>query len=502
MSVFTPLPLGRRIPPTVHAVSCSLPTLRELRGYEEKDPAILRQMTSGYPRFVVHPLLQQLAQFLAGAQGLQGHTLWLASSARMADRLAAHLGAAHVMRITDGPVHGVAHPDSPELAMRAKSFLQHTGGFLSSRAAEDRLVAHGVLSSATPEPLFQGAAAAEIRRYLAPAFPGVPAEQLRFANAGMNAIDTAFRAVSELQASRGRTLWIQLGWVYLDTIALLKKFTASPTDYIAIPDVFDRSAIARVFADKAERIAGVIAEVPTNPLIQTPDVAAIARLAHQTGARVILDPSISSPFSVDVLPHADVVVTSLTKYAANEGDLVAGLVVVNPAGADAELLSRAVAARIEPLYARDLARLAAQVSQAPAVLAQIQASVPKVVNFLSHHPAVKDVFWAEHAASRDNYQKVARAPGACGSMITFTLRGSLAAMEEFYDRVRVAKGPSFGIKTTLLCPFMYLAHYELATMPEGRQELARYGIDPELLRLSVGCEPVDDIIAALAEALG
>jgi cystathionine gamma-synthase len=63
------------------------------------------------------------------------------------------------------------------------------------------------------------------------------------------------------------------------------------------------------------------------------------------------------------------------------------------------------------------------------------------------------------------------------------------------------KGPSFGIKTSLLCPFMFLAHYDLVTTADGRAELARYGIDPHLLRLSVGCEPTDDLIATLGEAL-
>lgn len=498
MSVFSPLPLGQRIPSSAHAVSCSLPTMRDIRGYEEKHPETLRHMTSGYPRFVVHPFTQQLARHLLRQNDLAGHSLWLTSSARMAGRLAAHLGAAHVVRIEDGGVHGVAHPESPELASRAKSFLQHTGGFLSSRAAEDRLVFHGQLPAAADEVLFEGDAQAEVRRRLARIFPGVPADDLRLANCGMNAIDTAFHAVAELQAARGRTLWLQLGWLYLDTIALLKKFTASSADYIAITDLFDRAAIERIFAEKGDRIAGLIAEIPTNPLVQTPDVAALAALAHQHGAAVILDPSISSPFSVDVLPHADIVVTSLTKYAANEGDLVAGLVVVNPASALATPLRRSVAAKVEPLYTRDLARLAAELPAAEAVLARVQASVPRVVEFLSHHPAVQDVFWAGHPASRENYQRVARSAGAVGSMITFTLRGPI---ESFYDRVRLPKGPSFGIKTTLLCPFMFLAHYDLVTTPAGRAELAAYGIDPSLLRLSVGCEPVDDIIATLGEAL-
>ncbi len=84
-------------------------------------------------------------------------------------------------------------------------------------------------------------------------------------------------------------------------------------------------------------------------------------------------------------------------------------------------------------------------------------------------------------------------------MISFVVRGPL---EAFYDRLRLAKGPSFGMKTTLICPFMYLAHYDLVSTPEGRRELKAGGIDPDLLRLCVGVEPVEQIIAALDAALG
>jgi cystathionine gamma-synthase len=58
------------------------------------------------------------------------------------------------------------------------------------------------------------------------------------------------------------------------------------------------------------------------------------------------------------------------------------------------------------------------------------------------------------------------------------------------------------MKTTLICPFLYLAHYDLVTTEAGRAELAASGIDPDLLRLCVGTEPAEDIIAVLAEALG
>ena len=86
-------------------------------------------------------------------------------------------------------------------------------------------------------------------------------------------------------------------------------------------------------------------------------------------------------------------------------------------------------------------------------------------------------------------------------MVTFTLREA-GALARVYDRLRLPKGPSFGMKTTLVCPFMYLAHYDLVTTEAGRARLVADGLDPDLLRLCVGTEPVDEIIGALAEALG
>jgi cystathionine gamma-synthase len=63
------------------------------------------------------------------------------------------------------------------------------------------------------------------------------------------------------------------------------------------------------------------------------------------------------------------------------------------------------------------------------------------------------------------------------------------------------KGPSFGTEFTLVCPFMYLAHYELVTTDEGRNFLRSIGIDPDLIRISVGTEPIADIIEVFEEAL-
>jgi cystathionine gamma-synthase len=472
-----------------------------VRGYEEKDPAVTASLQSGYPRFVVHPFARRLTQELARKNALEARTLWLASSKRMAGRLQAHLqsaGAAGAALFAGDGVFGVSHPESKETALLAKLFLQNIGGFISSREAEDRLAAMGAGPLPGPEETFHGDAGAEVLRFLLPMFGGATDKDLFLANSGMNAVHAAFRAVNDLQSSKGRTGWVQLGWLYLDTIAILKKFTASREDYLHVPDVMDLAALEKLFDERGERIAGLVVEVPTNPLVQTPDVASLAALCRRHSVKLVLDPSLASVFSVDCLAHADLVVTSLTKYTGNEGDVIAGLVAVNPAGKDADFLRRRVGIIVEPPYTRDLARLAAQVRNTREVLTRIEESTPKVAAFLASHPAVRTTHWALEPASRGNYLKIARAPGATGGMISFTLRGKL---DTFYDRLRLPKGPSFGMRTTLICPFMYLAHYDLVTTPEGRAELNANGLDPDLLRLCVGTEPADEIIAALGEAL-
>ena len=505
MSAFPPLPLGRRIPDRLHAVSVSLPTMRDMIGYEEKDPAVVQHIASGYPRFVLHPCLRQLTDHLARRHGLAGRTLWLTASARSATRLAAHLAGVpagrgtQILPFANHGLHGVTHPESSDLCGEAKMFLQHTGMFLGSREAEDALVRLGVLPAAAAESLFAGDATAEIKRVLHGALPATGDADLFPACSGMNAIYAAFRAVSELQVARGRTIWVQLGWLYRDTIALLKRFTPEPArDYVYLPDVTDLAALERLFAEKGHQIAGVFAETPTNPLIQTPDVPALAALARRHGASLVLDPSIASLFCVDVLSHADLVVNSLTKFAASEGDILAGLVAVNPAGPDAEALRPRVARNLEPMYSRDLARLAVEIGGYEHFMAQLNAAMPRIVAWLESHPKVKRVYWPLSPDSRENYLKIARSGATVGGMLSFTLNTPLAP---FYDAVRLPKGPSFGMKNSLISPFIYIAHYDLVKTAAGRAELAASGIDPELLRLSIGSELVEEIIAALAEAL-
>ena len=521
MSALVHRPLGQRIPDRLHAVSCSLPTMRDVVGYEEKDPAVTSHMTSGYPRFVVHPLLKRVAALLQRTDpSLAGRELWLCAGPAAARALQAHLGGVGQPVALTPELTALALPGGADadLSTRARRYLQHTGAFAASRAAEDWLVAAGELAAADAEAEFAGSgdadpgsdeadeeAAAHVRDTVASWFGhGLAADDVRLAASGMSATYAAFQAVNAVQAPRGRTRWIQLGWLYLDTIAILQKLTAAPAeDYLHHADVFDLAGLEQLFAAHAGKIAGVFAEVPTNPLVQTPALPALAALCRAHGVALVVDPTIASPLNIDVLPHADVVANSLTKYAASEGDVILGSVAVNPASPLAAALrpELATAAALAAVYPRDVARLAAQIDAAPALVERINATAPRVVEFLRAHPKVAEVRWSGHPESAANYAELARTPASVGSMISFVLRDGVP-VASFYDRLRIAKGPSFGLSTSLICPFMFLAHYDLVTTPEGRARLEKNGINPNLLRLSVGAEPADELVAALAEALG
>jgi len=471
--------------------------MEDVIGYETRDPAILNHVCSGYPRFVVHDLIRQLAALWSRRLDLGSNVVWLTASRRAAEELAVYLNPVTSRILEHEGIWGLAHSENPEVAQRARQFLQHTGGFLSSRQAEDQLVKAGLLDP-EPEDSIPNDAHRIIRDTFGSDLDYAQPDSIILTNSGMNAIYRAFQAASDYQRTRGRTIWIQLGWLYLDTMAVIEKLGNGPGNRRVITSVEDLETLRSVVTECGAQLAGLVTEAPSNPLIQTPDLEIVADIVRSAGGLVIIDPSVASAYNVDVFPHADLVVTSLTKYAAWEGDVIAGAILVGDDCPQADQFRADLARNTDPLYNRDAARLAFQIGRAPEITREIDRQAREVAAFLENQPGVERVYWAEAEDQLANFRKLLRPGGGPGALLTIDLAGPL---ESFYDRVTLPKGPSFGITTSLLCPFLYLAHYDLVSTDQGRDHLKSNNLNPELVRLSIGTEPIDAILASLDEAL-
>ena len=323
-SPFTALPLGQRIPASPHAVSCSLPTMRDVCGYEERDAEIVRQVPSGYPRFIVHPFARALGEHFAATDlTLADRTLWLTSSARMAEQLLGTLPRARRRRraLRDAAASTACRTRTlPALADRAKTYLQHVGGFLSSREAEDHLVRLALRPSHARGRDLRRRRGGDRQGGTGPRHARLLGCRPSLANCGMNAMHAAFRAVSGVQARAGPH--------GLDANRLaLPRHHRHPAEVHRRPGRLPLRArrvrhggTRPAVRDRTGR--GWPASSPRCPPIPSsrrPTSRRSRRSAAGTArASSSIRPS-SSVYNVDVLPHADVVACSLTKYTASDG---------------------------------------------------------------------------------------------------------------------------------------------------------------------------------------
>ncbi|MFT6059419.1 MAG: cystathionine gamma-synthase, partial [Lentimonas sp.] len=187
--------LGEPFPASPHAVISSLPTMEDVRGYEEHDPRVMNAIKSGYPRFVVHAFVQKLVEFYQQREGLERQAMVLVDGRRAADDLLAVLGAQVGKRQVEEGIYLVCcDVTAVDLAKRLRKYVQHMGCGIYSRQAEDLLVKYGLLPRAYEEAHVAGNVLADVERVLASQI-GCRASDVLLASCGMNAFYAGFRAV-------------------------------------------------------------------------------------------------------------------------------------------------------------------------------------------------------------------------------------------------------------------------------------------------------------------
>ena len=499
LAYFKQYPLGHSINGSPHSVCVSLPTMADVIAYEEKNLEVLNTFAAGYPRFFRNPLISALARRLADKGFMDPLDPLLPTRAAAVD-LCRFVGIDAERIVPVESIWTVRVPDNVDSRKRCRAFLQHTGCGLSSREAEALLERQfGIRSfdekrsNDSPEENYSF-----IRKQLHNVYGTAAETDIYLFRSGMNAFYTGFRALQSIQMDNQKDIWIQLGWLYVDTNKILESFALPEAPPLTVFNVLDLGDLKDVLAQYGRRVAGIVTEVPTNPLVQTPDLAALRSLADKYKAALILDPTLVSPHNVNILSYSDLHINSLTKYAASEADVMMGALALNADSRFYDDLHSIVSAFGTAPSSGDLARMAAQIGNYEQTIRRVNATTVEVAAFLENHSGVDEIFWARTQPSGYNYNWLQHLEAGPGSILSFTTRKPLA---EFYDPSGIVKSPSFGTRFTMMCPFMYLAHYELAGNSAGRAQLREQGINPDLIRLSVGLEPAEAIIAELDRTL-
>jgi cystathionine gamma-synthase len=240
----------------------------------------------------------------------------------------------------------------------------------------------------------------------------------------------------------------------------------------------------------------LLSESPSNPYLRVVDLPKLARIRDRhPGVKIVIDSTFATPINQRPLElGADLVVHSCTKYFGGHNDLLAGAVCGQSGIVSALRDARGVFGGIlDPhaayLLIRGIKTLALRVQRQ-------NESALRIARWLEAHPSVEGVYYPgleshpDHAVAREQMT-------GGGGVISFLLRGSLEDGSRVLDRCRIAAiAPSLGGVETLIEQPALMSFYELT--PEQRLAI---GVRDNLIRLSVGIEEVDDLIADLAQAL-
>jgi cystathionine gamma-lyase len=239
-------------------------------------------------------------------------------------------------------------------------------------------------------------------------------------------------------------------------------------------------------------------ESPTNPLLKLVDLQAVAAIARKRGLLTVCDNTFASPWIQRPLEHGfDIVVHSTTKYINGHSDVIGGAAVIrkdDALKAKLAFLQNAVGGVPSPFDAfltlRGIKTLAVRMERHCHNAVQI-------AEWLENHPKIEKVLYPGLASHPQHALARRQMNGRYGGMVTAVLKGGLESSRRFLERCKLfTLAESLGGVESLIEHPAIMTH---ASLPEDVR--AELGIDEGLVRLSVGIENVDDLIAELKHAL-
>jgi cystathionine beta-lyase len=258
----------------------------------------------------------------------------------------------------------------------------------------------------------------------------------------------------------------------------------------------DTTSAENVFDAITSKTKLIWIETPTNPTLKVSDIAAITKIAKASNCLLCVDNTFASPaLQKPLLLGADIVIHSATKYLGGHSDLIAGLVIAKDKelGEKIKFIQNASGAILSPFDSWLVIR---GIETLPLRIKQHCASAQQVAEFLEQHPDVDKVFYPG-LKSHVNHDIAAKQSKGFGGIVSFTLKNDTEeAAIEFVKSTKLFKlAESLGGIKSLLCHPANMTH---KSIPAEKRRTA--GVADSLIRLSIGLEEAEDLIADLDQA--
>jgi cystathionine beta-lyase/cystathionine gamma-synthase len=235
-------------------------------------------------------------------------------------------------------------------------------------------------------------------------------------------------------------------------------------------------------------------ETPTNPTLKLVDLSKVVEIAKKNGAKVIVDSTFGTPFNQQPLQFGcSAAIHSATKYLAGHNDVTAGAVagskeLIEPMKKLRRILGGVLDPHAAWLMLRGMKTLAVRMEKH-------NQNGQKIAEYLQSHPKVERVYYPG-LSTHPQYSLAKRQMKGFGGVLSFELKGDLNSAIRFVDSLKLALiGASLGGPETLVSQPSTVSHYFMN--PEERRKA---GIADSLIRLSLGIEDADDIVADLDQA--
>lgn len=284
------------------------------------------------------------------------------------------------------------------------------------------------------------------------------------------------------------------GFPYVDTLNILRKFGPGCI-FFGFGDDESLDMMERQLDSGEIEVMGLFCECPSNPLLKTPNLKRIRALADKYKFSVVVDETVGNLLNISVMPYADMVVSSLTKVFSGDSNVMGGSLILNPLSSKYVELKNYFDENYEDTYwAEDALYLERNSRDFVDRSKRFNVNAQKVVDLLVSSPLISDVYYPSLVESKKYYDELKNPDGGYGGLISFLFKKPADAVT-FFNAIKLHKGPSLGTNFTLACPYTILAHYQ------ELDEVEKWGVDRNLIRISVGLEDLDALLEVLQNSL-